>query len=134
MVKTPVIMVDGLVAAYGDDVILDRVTFEIREGERFVILGGSGCGKSTLLKHLIGLVRPREGSINILGKDIAGPDEGASCGSQANRHPVSRRGAFRFYDSCREYRASHYGIHEFFKGIREHAGEDETCPGQPVRL
>ena len=77
MVKPPVIMVDDLVAAYGDDVILDRVTFEIREGERFVILGGSGCGKSTLLKHLIGLVRPREGSINILGKDIAGPDEKA---------------------------------------------------------
>ncbi|MCK5545371.1 MAG: ATP-binding cassette domain-containing protein [Desulfobulbaceae bacterium] len=77
MTKSSVIKVDGLVSAYGDDVILDRISFEIREGERFVILGGSGCGKSTLLKHLIGLLRPLEGSINILGEEIGGSDEGA---------------------------------------------------------
>ena len=36
--------------------ILDNVTFDVRRGEVFVILGGSGSGKSTLLKHMIGLL------------------------------------------------------------------------------
>ena len=40
-------------------------------GEIFVILGGSGCGKSTLLKHLIGLIEPASGDIEIEGENIA---------------------------------------------------------------
>jgi phospholipid/cholesterol/gamma-HCH transport system ATP-binding protein len=46
------------------------VTFEVRAGEVFCILGGSGCGKSTLLKHMIGLHRPMAGSILVDGTDI----------------------------------------------------------------
>ena len=45
-----------LTAGYDDDAILENVSFDVRRGEVFVILGGSGCGKSTLLKHMIGLV------------------------------------------------------------------------------
>ena len=40
-------------------------TATVERGDVFVILGGSGCGKSTLLRHLIGLERPRAGSIEI---------------------------------------------------------------------
>ncbi|MCK5226989.1 MAG: ATP-binding cassette domain-containing protein, partial [Desulfobulbaceae bacterium] len=71
----PVIQVRDMVAAYGDDVILEDITFDVHEGERFVILGGSGCGKSTLLKHLIGLNRPKSGSISLNGADITKTDE-----------------------------------------------------------
>ena len=71
----PVIQVRNMVAAYGDDVILEDITFDVHEGERFVILGGSGCGKSTLLKHLIGLNRPKSGSISLNGADITKTDE-----------------------------------------------------------
>ena len=35
-----------------------------------VVMGGSGCGKSTLLRHLIGLLKPDEGSIKLLGSEI----------------------------------------------------------------
>ncbi|TSA34926.1 MAG: ATP-binding cassette domain-containing protein [Verrucomicrobiaceae bacterium] len=69
MVK-PIIEVFDLTAAYGDFVLLDKVTFDVRRGEVFVILGGSGCGKSTLMKHLIGLLRPAAGRILIDGGDI----------------------------------------------------------------
>jgi len=67
----PIIRVENLTARYGPRLIFDGVSFEVRAGEVFVILGGSGCGKSTLLKHMIGLYRPAEGNIWIEGIDIA---------------------------------------------------------------
>jgi phospholipid/cholesterol/gamma-HCH transport system ATP-binding protein len=66
-----VIQVRDLVARYGDQTILERVTFDVYEGEIFVILGGSGCGKSTLLKHMVGLLRPYSGQVVIDGDDIS---------------------------------------------------------------
>ena len=66
----PIIEVKGLTAAYGDFVLLEGVTFNVRRGEVFVILGGSGCGKSTLLKHMIGLLPPAAGEILIDGGNI----------------------------------------------------------------
>ncbi len=55
--------VDGLEMRYGDFLIQKDLTFDIRKGEVFIIMGGSGCGKSTLLKHMIGLIRPAAGEI-----------------------------------------------------------------------
>ena len=75
MTQKAMIQVKNLAAGYGDDIILDRVSFEIYEGEIFGILGGSGCGKSTLLKHLIGLMTPLSGQIIIDGEDITLCDE-----------------------------------------------------------
>lgn len=66
----PIIQVRDLVAAYGSEVILRDVSFDIFPGEAFGILGGSGCGKSTLLKQMIGLYRPVQGQILIDGQDI----------------------------------------------------------------
>ena len=71
----PVIEVRDLVAKYGEDVILDGISFDVYKGEIFVILGGSGCGKSTLLKHLIGLIRPDAGKVVVDGEDISDCDE-----------------------------------------------------------
>ena len=69
------IWVKELTARYGDELILDRVTFDVYEGEIFIVLGGSGCGKSTLLKHLIGLLEPYSGRVIIDGDDISSCDE-----------------------------------------------------------
>ena len=59
-----------LTCAYGDTVIIDNISFDVRKGEIFIILGGSGCGKSTVLKHMIGLYPPANGRILIAGDDI----------------------------------------------------------------
>lgn len=64
--------VSGLRTRYGDREVLKGLTFMIPKGKTTVILGGSGCGKSTLLKHLIGLLKPTEGSIRINDRDITG--------------------------------------------------------------
>ena len=58
-VSEPVIVVEDLEVAYGDKVVLEGVSFEVRAGEIFVILGGSGAWKTTLLRNLVGLMQPR---------------------------------------------------------------------------
>jgi len=57
------IRVQGLTMAYGSFVLMRDLTFSVRRGEVFVIMGGSGSGKSTLLRHLIGLNEPAAGEI-----------------------------------------------------------------------
>ena len=69
--QNTIIRVEHLTATFGETVILDDISFEIRRGEVFVILGGSGSGKSTLLKHMIGLSQPASGKILVSGDDIA---------------------------------------------------------------
>lgn len=59
----PHIVVNNVTLAYGSNVILRNVTFDINRGDVFIIMGGSGCGKSTLLRHLIGLRKPATGKI-----------------------------------------------------------------------
>ncbi|HNY78890.1 MAG: ATP-binding cassette domain-containing protein [Sedimentisphaerales bacterium] len=66
----PIIQVSDVTVGYDHHIVLKDVTFEVRAGEVFCILGGSGCGKSTLLKHMIGLHRPMAGSILVDGTDI----------------------------------------------------------------
>ena len=68
--KEPVIVVEDLVVAYGDHVVLDQVNFTVEPGEVFVILGGSGSGKTTLLRTLVGLIDPRSGRILFNGQDF----------------------------------------------------------------
>ena len=72
----PVIVVENLAMRFGDNVIFEGVSFEVRRGEIFVIVGGSGCGKSTLLKSMIGLYRPTAGRILVEGVDITSAGEG----------------------------------------------------------
>lgn len=68
--RRPIIEVRDLVGGYGDDIILDHLSFEVFQSEILIILGGSGSGKSTLLKHLIGLLSPVSGEVRIEGEDI----------------------------------------------------------------
>jgi phospholipid/cholesterol/gamma-HCH transport system ATP-binding protein len=68
--EQPIIVVRDLSVGYGDVPLLRDVSFDVRPGEIFVILGGSGSGKSTLLKNMIGLNEPMSGSVMIDGADI----------------------------------------------------------------
>ncbi len=73
--RETVISVEGLTVRYGDNTVLDNVSFDVYRGEIFVIAGGSGCGKSTLLKHVIGLETPVSGKIVINGIDTSEVDD-----------------------------------------------------------
>ncbi len=71
----PVIRVENLTVGYGDRVILENVSFEVRRGEVFVVLGTSGCGKTTLLRSLIGLEPVQAGRIWIGEDELTGADD-----------------------------------------------------------
>ncbi len=71
MDKEKVIEVQGLVAAYDENVVLSDVSFSALKGEVTVILGGSGSGKTTVLNHLLGLLPIERGRVSVLGKDVA---------------------------------------------------------------
>jgi len=64
------IVVRDLSMSYGDRLVFQNVSFEVRRGEVFGILGGSGCGKSTLLKTMIGLYEPLSGQVWIEGDNV----------------------------------------------------------------
>ena len=69
------IEVRDLKKSFGTQTILDGVSLRIATGESVVIIGRSGGGKSVLLKHLIGLLKPDSGSVQIDGENIGAMNE-----------------------------------------------------------
>jgi phospholipid/cholesterol/gamma-HCH transport system ATP-binding protein len=66
-----IISIRDLVVEYDGRRVLDGLNLDIEQGETMVLLGGSGSGKSTLLRHIIGLERPKSGSIMVKETDVA---------------------------------------------------------------
>ena len=58
-----------------DRPILKGVSFDLEPGTTKIILGGSGSGKTTILRLILGLLKPDEGSISVLGSEVAGMTE-----------------------------------------------------------
>lgn len=68
--KTAVIQIRGLTKSFADQQVLGGIDLDVLQGEIMVIMGGSGCGKSTLLRHLVGSIRPDDGSVKMFGQEI----------------------------------------------------------------
>lgn len=64
------ISVQDLSVAYDDNLIIDNMTLSIPKGEINIIIGGNGCGKSTLLKSIARIIKSKEGTILVNGKNI----------------------------------------------------------------
>ena len=71
------ITVQNVTMAYGDFVIQRDLSFSVKVGEVFIIMGGSGCGKSTVLRALTGLKAPSRGDVLYDGENFwkAEPEE-----------------------------------------------------------
>jgi len=62
-----IIELENVTAGYPGVEILRDVTFSVKKGEIFILLGGSGCGKSTIMKHMIGLNPVLDGRLTLCG-------------------------------------------------------------------
>ena len=67
---TPLIEFKDVTKRFGIKTVLDRVNLQVYEGEITTVVGVSGGGKSVLLKHIIGLLKPDEGTILFRGEPL----------------------------------------------------------------
>ncbi|MDD3462044.1 MAG: ATP-binding cassette domain-containing protein [Sulfurospirillaceae bacterium] len=67
-----VVKARDIVTRFGDNVIHDGVSFDIKQGEIFGLLGGSGSGKTTLLREMILLQKIAGGELEVLGNSVVG--------------------------------------------------------------
>ena len=67
----PFIEIMNLTKAFGHNKVLNGISFSVRKGESFVIIGGSGTGKSVLIKCILGLLTQDTGEIHINGQNLA---------------------------------------------------------------
>jgi phospholipid/cholesterol/gamma-HCH transport system ATP-binding protein len=74
MKQRPHIAVRELTLAYGANVVLRDVSFDVQHSDVFVVIGASGSGKSTLLRGLIGLLEPVSGDISYQGQSLITAD------------------------------------------------------------
>ncbi len=61
---------NNVTAGYGRVQILHDLTFEVKKGEVFGVIGPNGCGKTTMFNALIGLITPTQGHIVFNGRDV----------------------------------------------------------------
>jgi len=85
------LIVDGIHTYYGDSHVLQGVSLEVRAGELVALLGRNGAGKTTTLSSIIGFLRPRAGSVTVLGRDMTGKPPHAIAGAGVGLVPQGRR-------------------------------------------
>ena len=88
-----VIRVRRLVTRFGEQTVHDHLDLDVRRGEVLGVVGGSGSGKSVLLRSIVGLRRPQDGSIAVLGRDVLHLDE-------AGMHELEQRWGVLFQDGA----------------------------------
>jgi phospholipid/cholesterol/gamma-HCH transport system ATP-binding protein len=93
MTGAPVLLVENLVAGYGEQVVLDGVSLTADPGEILVVLGATGSGKSTLLRCVVGLLAPRSGRVLVRGRDV-----NAAAGGE--REEILREVGLAFQDAA----------------------------------
>lgn len=71
----PIISFKKLNITFGENVVINDIDLDIRQGETLAVLGPSGSGKSTILRAMIGLLQPTAGEIFVQGEQVSSLDE-----------------------------------------------------------
>lgn len=133
LVPAPMLQVDSMTKRFGGFTAVDRLTFELREGEILGLIGPNGSGKSTTFNVLAGLYAPSSGSVRFQGREIGGLPPNKIC----------RAGLARTFQIPRPFRklsilenaslAAYYGASEpVTRGeARERAEDALTLIGLP---
>ena len=87
--RDTVIRLRDLVVGFGPAPVIDRLSLDVHRGEILGIVGASGVGKSVLMRTVIGLLRQRSGTIEVLGRDLG-------LARPAERRAIERRWGILF--------------------------------------
>jgi branched-chain amino acid transport system ATP-binding protein len=93
--EAPLLRINAVTKSFGGFVALDNVSFEIRKGERFGLIGPNGSGKTTLINCISGAFRPEAGTVHFLGEDV----------TQLPPHQRARRGIARSFQIPRPFKS-----------------------------
>ena len=75
----PIVELEHVDAGYGGKAVLSDVSFSVKRGEIFALLGGSGCGKATLMKHMTGLNPVLAGRLAVAGEEWSAASRARLC-------------------------------------------------------
>jgi ABC-type sugar transport system ATPase subunit len=64
------IQLENISKYYGQQVVVNNLSLEVKDGEFFVLLGASGSGKTTVLNIIAGLIQPDKGKVLLHGRDV----------------------------------------------------------------
>ncbi|MGB7300334.1 MAG: ATP-binding cassette domain-containing protein [Burkholderiaceae bacterium] len=87
------ISVSNVHSQFGPLIVHRGVSFDIQPGELVALIGGSGSGKSVLLREIIGLLRPAQGSVSVMGCDMWNSPPGAVAAVQKRFGVMYQEGA-----------------------------------------
>jgi ABC-2 type transport system ATP-binding protein len=117
MTNTPIISINNLTRRFGDFLAVDHITFDVEPGQVIGYLGPNGSGKTTTIRMLLGLLRPSEGTAQVIGFDAARQSEQV----RARTGYMSQK--FALYDelTVRENLAFYAGVY----GVRDRKRVDQ---------
>jgi phospholipid/cholesterol/gamma-HCH transport system ATP-binding protein len=120
-----IVEVRGLRVGFNDHLVLEDLDLEVHRGEVLGIVGGSGSGKSVLLQTILGLLRPRAGSVGVFGRELTEL-------RPLERRSLQRRWGVLFQDAALFSSLTLAG--NVRRVITEHADVPEPLLEQLVRL
>lgn len=68
--RAPIVRFEDVHKSFGAQKVLDGLSFEVESGKTLAVMGGSGTGKSVVLRHIVGLLRPDSGRVEVEGRDV----------------------------------------------------------------
>ena len=122
---------------YEEGEVLEKITFDVIDGEFLSILGSSGCGKTTLLKIVLGLLQPDEGSIFKCGKDITNyPPDKRNIGIVFQNYALFENMTVEqnIEYALRFHKETKYKVHEISEKIINTVGLQEFRDKMPANL
>ena len=140
--------------SYGEKTVVQNVDLTVAAGERMVMIGHNGAGKTTLMKLMLGLTRPSNGQVQVLGADPAATSSGRQTlgyvpESVAFHGAMKGREVLAFYAGLKKVSATQYTdilarvglkdaadrrVSTYSKGMRQRLGLAQAMLGDPQLL